>query len=117
MTDYRVVVIPGDGIGPEIVAAAVNVLRAVETLDSGFSLALECHAAGAGQYLKTGQNLSSETLAACREADAVLKGPVGLPDVRLPDGTEAGLLGGVPRTGLDTYANVRPIRILPGVQA
>ena len=106
MITYRVIVIPGDGIGPEIVDAAVDVLRSVETLDGGFRLELEYHDAGAGAFLRTGQNMSAETLAACREADAVLKGPVGLPDVRLPDGTEAGLLGGVMRTGLDTYANV-----------
>jgi len=117
MTTYRVVIIRGDGIGPEIVDSAVAVLRAVEQLDGGFATDLEYHDAGAGQYLTSGQNLLPETLAACREADAVLKGPVGLPDVRLADGTEAGLLGGVLRTGLDTYANVRPIRLLPGIQA
>ena len=117
MTTYRVIVIPGDGIGPEIVDAAVSVLRAVEKQDGGFRLDLEYHDAGAGAYTRSGQNLAADTLAACREADAVLKGPVGLPDVRLPDGTEAGLLGGVLRTGLDTYANVRPIRLLPGIRA
>ena len=50
-----------------------------------------------------------------RRSAATLKGPVGLPDVRRPDGTEAGLLGGVLRNGLDLYANVRPIRLLPGI--
>lgn len=117
MTTYSVIVIPGDGIGPEIVDSAINVLRAVETLDGSFTLGLEYHDAGAGAFLTTGQNLAPETLVACREADAVLKGPVGLPNVRLADGTEAGLLGGVLRKGLDTYANVRPIRLLPGIQA
>ncbi len=117
MTRYRIVVIPGDGIGPEIVDAAIAVLRAVEDADGRFRLDIEYHDAGAGAYTTTGQNLSPETLAACREANAVLKGPVGLPDVRLSDGTEAGLLGGVLRTGLDTFANVRPIRLLPGIRA
>jgi isocitrate/isopropylmalate dehydrogenase len=117
VTSYRIIVIPGDGIGPEIVDAAIAVLRAVEAKDGRFRIDLEYHDAGANAYLATGQNLSPETLAACREADAVLKGPVGLPEVRLPDGTEAGLLGGVLRTGLDTFANVRPIRLLPGIQA
>ena len=42
-----------------------------------------------------------------------MKGPVGLPEVRGADGTEAGLLGGVLRTGLDAYANVRPVRCCP----
>ena len=47
-----------------------------------------------------------------RTSAATLKGPVGLPDVRTPDGVEAGLLGGILRNGLDLYANVRPIRLL-----
>lgn len=116
MKRSHVIVIPGDGIGPEVIDAAVSVLRAAEEVDGGFRLNFDYHDAGAGAYLQTGQNLSVETAAACRAADAVLKGPVGLPDVRLPDGTEAGLLGGVLRTGLDAYANVRPIRMLPGIQ-
>jgi 3-isopropylmalate dehydrogenase len=61
--------------------------------------------------------MSQETFAACQQADAILKGPMGLPDVRNPDGTEAGLLGGVLRKGLDLYANVRPIRLFPEVNS
>jgi 3-isopropylmalate dehydrogenase len=112
---YQVVVIPGDGIGPEIVSAAVDVLSAVAARDGGFRLELEWHDAGAGLYQREGVNIRPETLDACRTADAALKGPVGLPDVRLPDGTEAGLLGGVLRGGLDLYANIRPIRLWPGI--
>jgi len=110
---YRVVLIPGDGIGPEVTAAAVAVLEAAAATH-GFRLAFERHEAGAGCYLRTGRAMSDETFAACRAADGVLKGPVGLPDVRLPDGTEAGVLGGILRRGLDLYANLRPIRLLPG---
>ena len=117
MHEYQIVVIPGDGIGPELVQSAVTVLEAIQRLDGRFRLAFDERQAGAGEYRETGRNISDDTLAACREADAVLKGPVGLPDVRLPDGTEAGLLGGVLRTGLDTYANVRPTRLLPGISA
>jgi 3-isopropylmalate dehydrogenase len=94
----------------------------VQVLDAaaakaGFALAFERHEAGAAYYERTGRSLSPETFAACREADAVLKGPVGLPGVRLPDGTEAGILGGVLRNGLDLFANLRPIRLLDGVQS
>ena len=110
---YRVVLIPGDGIGPEVTAAAVAVLDAAAR-QAGFALAFERHEAGAGTYQRSGRVISAETFAACREADGVLKGPVGLPDVRLPDGTEAGLLGGVLRGGLDLFANLRPIRLLAG---
>lgn len=114
MTTYRVVVIPGDGIGPEIVEATLGVLEVVQR-GAAFSLALEFHAAGAGEYRRTGRSLSEETFEACKQAHAVLKGPVGDPQVRGPDGTEAGVLGGALRTGLDVYANIRPIRLYPGV--
>src|SRR6266566_5297031 len=111
---HRIVVIEGDGIGPEIVRAAVQVLDAAAGT-GGFELAFEAHAAGAGCYARTGTVMSGETFEACRAAAAVLKGPVGLPDVRGPDGTEAGLLGGVLRRGLDLFVNLRPVRLLGGV--
>jgi len=113
---YRVVVIPGDGIGPELVAAALVVLAAAEEA-LGFKLEIDRREGGAGFYRKSGASLAPETFEAIRRADAAMKGPVGLPDVRLPDGTEAGLLGGVLRIGLDAYANLRPVRLLPGVEA
>ena len=72
---------------------------------------------GAGLYKREGYNLSPETLAAIKAADATMKGPVGLPDVRGADGTEPGLLGGTLRIGLDVYANVRPVKLLPGIDA
>jgi 3-isopropylmalate dehydrogenase len=112
-----VVVIPGDGIGPEITEAAVTVLRAVETAHGGFALELEWRSAGAGEYARTGQSIAEETLAACRSAQGILKGPVGDPRVRAPDGTEAGVLGGVLRIGLDVYANLRPVKLYPGVRS
>ena len=112
MRSYRVVVIPGDGIGPEVTAAALAVLDAAQ---DGFALQIEPHSAGAGRYRETGAAMADTTLAACRSADGVLKGPVGDPAVRHPDGTEAGTLGGILRPGLDAYANVRPVRLYPGV--
>ncbi|MCH8974882.1 MAG: isocitrate/isopropylmalate dehydrogenase family protein [Chloroflexi bacterium] len=112
---HRVVLIRGDGIGPELVDAAVAVLEAVERSVGGFHLELDLHEGGAELYRRSGYNLAPESIEAIRQADATMKGPVGLPDVRFPDGTEAGVIGGVLRTGLDTYANVRPIRLLPGV--
>ncbi len=112
---HQVVLIKGDGIGPELVDAAVAVLGAVERSAGGFHLEFDLHEGGAELYRQAGYNLASQSLQAIRLADATMKGPVGLPDVRFPDGTEAGVLGGVLRTGLDTYANVRPVRLLPGV--
>jgi len=115
MKTYTIVVLKGDGIGPEVIDATLQVLDAVEKRDGSFSLDFQVHPAGAEQYRKAGTNLALEAFAACQKADAVLKGPMGLPEVRKPDGTEAGLLGGALRKGLDLYANVRPIRLFPEV--
>lgn len=107
-------VIPGDGIGPELVDSAVAVLDAA--CADGPRLSYRYEDGGARTYARTGTALADDAVARIRsEYDAVLKGPVGLPDVRKADGTEAGVLGGILRGGLDTYANVRPIRLLPGV--
>jgi 3-isopropylmalate dehydrogenase len=115
MKNYQIVVLKGDGIGPEIIDATLRVLETVEKRGARFQLNFQFYPAGAECYRQTGTNLSPEAFAACQKADAILKGPMGLPDVRTPDGTEAGLLGGVLRKGLDLYANVRPIRLFPEV--
>ncbi|MEX2599983.1 MAG: isocitrate/isopropylmalate family dehydrogenase [Dehalococcoidia bacterium] len=114
---HRTIIIKGDGIGPELVDASLTVLDAVTRRCKDFRLDIEFHEGGAELYRRAGHNLSPETLEAIKQADATMKGPVGLPDVRYPDGTEAGTLGGVLRIGLDTFANVRPVRLLPGVDA
>lgn len=111
---YSIAVIAGDGIGPEIVGAALTVLKQVAERD-GFALNLVTVEAGAATYQQTGNALPAESLAACRQADAIFKGPTGLPHVRLPDGTEAGVLGGKFRNGLDLYVNLRPIKLYPNV--
>ncbi|MEW6266180.1 MAG: isocitrate/isopropylmalate dehydrogenase family protein [Thermodesulfobacteriota bacterium] len=117
MRQYQIVVLPGDGIGPEITAAAIEILQEVQKISGGFELIFDYHEAGAGYYLKTGRAISEATLEAIGRAEATLKGPVGLPNVRKPDGTEAGLLGGVLRVGFDLYANIRPISLFPNVPA
>jgi 3-isopropylmalate dehydrogenase len=113
-SSYTVAVIPGDGIGPEIIEAANAVLQRVASLE-GFHINFIPCEAGAGAYQKYGDALPAETLAGCRQADAIFKGPTGLPHVRLPDGTEAGVLGGRLRNGLDLYVNLRPIKLYPNV--
>lgn len=113
----HVAVIPGDGIGPELVASAVRVMTAAVQATGG-ELKTTREPGGAATYRETGAAMPPEALERLRhDYAAILKGPVGLPDVRLPDGTEAGLLGGVMRLGLETYANVRPIQLLAGVDA
>lgn len=111
---YTIAVIPGDGIGPEIIESACSVLTRVAQLDS-FTVQLTHYQAGAAAYQKYGDPLPPDSLDGCRQADAILKGPTGLPNVRLPDGTEAGVLGGRLRNGLDLYVNLRPIKLYPNV--
>jgi len=115
MKTYHIIVVPGDGIGPELVDAAIQVLEKIQELSGDFRFSYAVHEAGANFYQKQGVSISVETLEAIRRADATMKGPVGLPGVRLPDGTEAGVLGGVLRSGFDLYANVRPIKLFPKV--
>jgi 3-isopropylmalate dehydrogenase len=112
----KLAVIPGDGIGPEVIAEAVKVLDAIAprtslTIDkTPFSL-------GADRYLATGDVLSDEDLAAIADHDAILLGAVGgVPgDTRIPAGIiERGLLLKL-RFSLDHYVNLRPTRIFPGV--
>lgn len=108
-------VIAGDGIGPELVASAVTVMTAAAGR-TGLRLDVTNEQGGAACYLEHGEPLAPGVFDRIRsDYAAVLKGPVGLPDVRLDSGVEAGLLGGVLRLGLDTFANVRPVRLIAGV--
>ena len=114
---FDVAVLPGDGIGPEVVAEAVRVLRRVQELSGGeVALSLETFAAGAGTWRRSGEAIADDVYAACEAADAILLGAAGLPDARHPDGREAG--GDVIfrlRFGLDLYAGIRPVRLYAGV--
>jgi 3-isopropylmalate dehydrogenase len=114
---FDVVVLPGDGIGPEVVAEAVRVLRRVEELSGGeVAFRLETFAAGADAWRRSGSALAHDVYAACETADAILLGAVGLPDARHPDGREAGSDAMFRlRFGLDLYAGIRPIRLFAGV--
>jgi 3-isopropylmalate dehydrogenase len=107
---FNVAVLPGDGIGGEVTAEAVRVLRAIEPRLEGVRFALEEHAAGAAEYLRAGDPLPPPVLDACRRADAVLLGAMGLPDVRWPDGREMAPQIDL-REHLDLYAGLRPARL------
>jgi 3-isopropylmalate dehydrogenase len=110
---YPIAVLPGDGIGPEVMASTLQVLDA---LGPRIGRRFECqiHPAGAQHYVDTGDALPALTLQACRGAAATLFGAMGLPHVRAADGTEI-----IPqldiRFALDLYAGVRPIRTWPGL--
>jgi 3-isopropylmalate dehydrogenase len=108
----RVVLLPGDGIGPEIIAPTLNVLKAV-----GVDLEYEEHLFGGAAIDAHGTALTDETLKACENADAVLLAAVGGPkwDTTDPDKPrpEQGLLG--LRKGLGLFANLRPVKPLPAL--
>lgn len=110
---FRIAVFPGDGIGGEVMDSALTVLQAVEHALGGFELAFETLPGGAANYRETGVALSDEAYRRAQEADAILFGAMGLPDVRYPDGTEIAPQLDL-RFGLELYAGVRPIRALAG---
>ena len=108
---HRIVTLPGDGIGPEILAPTLEVLRTVGDFQ------FEPHPFGGASIDQHGIALTEETLAACRAADAVLLAAVGGPkwDTTDPQAPrpEQGLLG--LRKGLELYANLRPVKPLPAL--
>lgn len=114
-TTYSIAVIPGDGIGPEVVAEAVKVLDAV-TEPAGITLAKTTYPLGAEHWLATGEVLSDETLDQLRGHDAILFGAVGAApnDTRIPSGIlERDLLLKL-RFTFDHYINLRPATLYPG---
>src|SRR6201984_3696378 len=110
---FHVAVLAGDGIGPEVMAPALEILRKVET-KAGLNFRFTDAPAGAVNYRETGKAMPESTVRRGEEADAILFGACGLPSVRYPDNTEI-----MPQVELrfhfDLYAGVRPARLIPGV--
>jgi 3-isopropylmalate dehydrogenase len=109
---FDIAVFHGDGIGPEVMAPTLALL---ERLAPGRFRWTDCPA-GAAAYRDEGTDLPERSLAAARDADAILLSCLGDPKVRKPDGTEL-----VPqidlRIALDLYAGVRPVRLTPGMRS
>jgi 3-isopropylmalate dehydrogenase len=116
MGEASVALLPGDGIGPEVVAVAREVVDAVAP-DHGLSVAWHEHLVGGASIDVHGTALTDDVLASCAGSDAVLLGAVGGPrwDTTDPDKPrpEQGLLG--LRSGLGLYANLRPVRPWPAL--
>jgi len=110
---YKIAVIPGDGIGPEIVPAGIKVLNAAAE-GFGFQLQHEEFPYGAGYYKQTGTFMPDEALGELQAFDALYFGAVGLPDV--DDTLPAKLFTFKVRTRFDQYVNYRPSRLLPGIE-
>ncbi|MGY4625383.1 isocitrate/isopropylmalate dehydrogenase family protein [Bradyrhizobium sp. USDA 4486] len=111
--NYKIAIVHGDGIGPEVAGAALAVLQA--SVQAG-TLQFEEYPAGATHFLETGESFPAKSFEGCRAADAILHGAAGIPGVVHRDGTEAGLDFTLSlRFKLDLYANVRPIKLYKGV--
>ncbi len=111
---FHIAVLAGDGIGPEVMAPALEILRKVEAMTPGLKFRFEEALAGAGYYRAHGKSMPESTIKLCEQADAILLGACGLPSVRYPDNTEI-----MPQVELrfifDLYAGVRPCRLIGGV--
>ncbi len=110
---YKIAVIPGDGIGPEVIREGVKVLHAVEDSTPGLSFEFVEFPYGAEHYLKTGELVSEEGLKQLEKMDAIYLGALG--DPRVPTGVlEQGILLRL-RFYFEQYVNLRPVKLYPGV--
>ncbi len=113
MREYSIAVIPADGIGPEVIAAGVQVLKVLEKRVGGFCLNVEQFPWGSDYYRKHGAMMPTDGLDRLRRFDAIYFGAVGAPDI--PDHVTLWGLRLAICQRFDQYANLRPTRILRGL--
>lgn len=109
---YKIAVIPGDGIGPEIIREGLKVIEAVAERYN-FSIEKVHYDFGGDRYLKTGETLPDSAIEELKKFDAIYLGAIGHPDVA-PGILEKGILLKI-RFELDQYINLRPVKLYPGV--
>ena len=111
MKTYKIAVIAGDGVGPEVMAEAVKVLKETARIDGRFDFTFTDYPWGCEYYLKTGRMMPEDGMEILKDYDAILLGAVGYPGV--PDHISLrGLLLEI-RHGFDQYINLRPVKLLP----
>jgi tartrate dehydrogenase/decarboxylase/D-malate dehydrogenase len=115
MRVYKIAAIPGDGIGPEVISAGLEVLEALAARDGGFKLQVEHFPWSSEYYLKNGHYIPEGGLDKLKAFDAIYFGAVGSQQV--PDHVSLWGLRLPIAQGFDQYANVRPARVLPGVKS
>lgn len=117
MSAYRLTILPGDGTGPEVIEEAEKLLNCIEN-HTGLVFDRTVIPCGGQYWLKTGEEWPAGSFEHCRDnSDAILLGAIGWPGANLPNGDLAGgqvILG--LRSGLNLYANVRPIKLYAGVK-
>jgi 3-isopropylmalate dehydrogenase len=111
--EYKIAVLPGDGTGPEVVREGLKVLDAA-CARNGFTVATTEYDLGGARYLRTGEVLPDSVLQEFKGFDAMFLGAMGHPDVA-PGILEQGVLLKI-RFALDQYINLRPVRLIPGVE-
>ena len=112
MQKYKIAVIPGDGIGPEVLEVGMRVLAAAGELDGGFGFDFTTYPWGCEYYLRTGKMMPEDGMHMLADSDAVFLGAVGYPGV--PDHVSLGGLLLKIRKGFDEYINLRPVKLLRG---
>ena len=112
MKTYRIAVIAGDGIGPEVLAEGIKVLQAAAETDGGFAFEFTHFPWGCEYYLQNGRMMAEDGMAQLAEFDAIYLGAVGAPGV--PDHISLWDLLLKIRKGFDQYVNLRPVRLLKG---
>ena len=111
--NYKIAVMPGDGTGPEVVAEGLKVLKAAAAR-TGFTYDLTHYDFGGERYMRTGETLPDSAIEEFRQHDAIFLGAMGHPQVA-PGILEQGVLLKA-RFALDQYINLRPVRLIPGVE-
>lgn len=111
---YRIAILPGDGIGKEVMPEGVKILQAVEELTGSFHLQFEDFAWGSDYYLKTGKMMPEDALKILADFDAIYFGAIGLPG-EIPDHITLWEFILPLRQGFDQYVNYRPSKLLPGL--
>ena len=112
MQKYKIAVIAGDGIGPEVIAEGIKVLKKVAQLDGGFEFAFTQFPWGCDYYLKNGEMMPKNGMELLSAYDAIFLGAVGAPGV--PDHISLWDLLLTIRKGFDQYVNLRPVKLLKG---
>lgn len=115
MKTYKIALVPGDGIGKEVIPAGQKVLEALASSRNSFGFEMESFEWGGDYYRRHGLMMPADGLDALRAKDAILFGSAGDPDI--PDHITLWGLRLKICQGLDQYANVRPTRILPGIES
>ncbi|HEU5375896.1 MAG TPA: isocitrate/isopropylmalate family dehydrogenase [Ktedonobacteraceae bacterium] len=117
MRTYRLAVIPGDGIGPEVITESVQTLTSLASVQGSFQFDLQHFDWGTERYLREGAMMSPGGLTTLEQGgfDGILLGPVG--DPRVPDHITLWGLVLPLRQAFDQYVNLRPVRLLPGVRS